>query len=123
MCCADIGSEYDEEEDAVLLTDNYYVNEEEGLNSSSEGPEAVGDVDASANFQYDETLIVGGNVTYNVFMNSCPQSTEEQQGDFHGASTLMQPQAQDIGFCQNHGKGKSAYNSIEVLGCTDRCLW
>jgi len=122
MCCADIGSEYDEEEEAVItFTDNYDVNEEEGLNSSSEGP--VGEVDASANFQYDETSIVAGNVTYNVFMNSCPRSTEEQQGDFHGASTLMQPQAQDIGFCQNHGKGKSAYNSIEVLGCTDRCLW
>ena len=121
MCCADIGSEYDE--DAVItIADNYDVNEEEGLNSSSEGG-LEEEVDASANSQYDETSIVAGNVTYNVFMNSCPRSTEEQQGGFHGASTLMEPQAQDIGFCQNHGMGKSAYNSIEVLGCTDRCLW
>lgn len=120
ICCANIVSEYDEE---VTFTDNYDVNEEEGLSSSSEGHEAVGNFDTSANSQYDETSIVAGNVTYNVFMNSCPRSTEEQLGAFHGASTLMQPQAQDIGFCQNHGKGKSAYNSIEVLGCTDRCLW
>ncbi|KAL7550988.1 hypothetical protein ACHAWF_014194 [Thalassiosira exigua] len=34
----------------------------------------------------------------------------------------MEPQAQEVGRCQNHGVGKGAYNSIEVLGCTDRCL-
>lgn len=122
MCCANIGSEYDENV-VITITDNYDVNEEEGLDNSSEGGLEEEDVDASANSQYDETSIVAGNVTYNVFMNSCPRSTEEQQGDLRGVSTLMQPQAQDIGFCQNHGKGKSLYNSIEVLGCTDRCLW
>ena len=107
-----------------------FVCEKVGLRSSYESSDSEEEFDywfaSAAKAQADKpstTPGTTGNVTYNVFMNSCPQSTEEQQGDFHGASTLMQPQAQDIGFCQNHGKGKSAYNSIEVLGCTDRCLW
>eukprot|EP00956_Cyclotella_meneghiniana_P031341 scaffold82036_cov82-Cyclotella_meneghiniana.AAC.3 len=34
----------------------------------------------------------------------------------------MEPQAQEIGYCQNHGIGASQYNSIEVIGCSDTCL-
>lgn len=56
------------------------------------------------------------NVTYNVFASP----TCERTGRF--GPTLMEPQAQEVGHCQNHGVGKGAYNSIEVLGCTDRCL-
>lgn len=72
----------------------------------------------------DESLaLVGGNVTYNVYAGgdgSCPPTPNGWETNF---STLMEPQAQEIGHCQNHGKGKNAYNSIQVLGCTDRCLW
>ena len=55
-----------------------------------------------------------GEVAYNVFMNNCEGSP--------GISTVMDPSPQPIGTCQNHGKGRSAYNSIEVLGCSDTCL-
>ena len=58
-----------------------------------------------------------GNVTYNVFT-----SDRCQPDGGRSISTLMEPQAQEIGYCQNHGIGKSAYNSIEVLGCSDNCL-
>ena len=50
-------------------------------------------------------------VTYNVFAGQgCIPGSR-------GAHTLMENSPQPIGYCQNHGMGKSAYNSIEVLGC------
>lgn len=50
-------------------------------------------------------------VTYNVFAGQgCVPGSR-------GAHTLMENSPQPIGYCQNHGMGKSAYNSIEVLGC------
>ena len=50
-------------------------------------------------------------VTYNVFAGQgCVEGSR-------GAHTLMVDSPQPIGYCQNHGMGKSAYNSIEVLGC------
>lgn len=59
-----------------------------------------------------------GNVTYDVYVGgsgACPPS------DIF-VSTLMEPQEQEIGFCQNHGIGANLYNSIQVLGCSDKCL-
>ncbi|CAB9507271.1 expressed unknown protein [Seminavis robusta] len=59
-----------------------------------------------------------GEVVYTVFAaaeGGCQVGT-------NNISTVMDPQAQEIGYCQNHGVGASLYNSIEVLSCTDNCL-
>jgi hypothetical protein len=107
-----------------------FVCEKVGLRSSYESSEEEFDYwfASAAKAQADKpstTPGTTGNVTYNVFRHSCPRTTEEeQQGKFQGLSALMEPQAPDIGTCQNLGAvRRNNFNSIEVLGCTDRCLW
>mmetsp|Transcript_42776 Transcript_42776/g.70605 ORF Transcript_42776/g.70605 Transcript_42776/m.70605 type:complete len:223 (-) Transcript_42776:123-791(-) len=61
-----------------------------------------------------------GNVTYTVYTGgdgSCPPYPVDNT-----LATLMEPQAQEVGFCQNHGVGASLFNAIEVVSCTDKCL-
>ena len=51
-------------------------------------------------------------VTFNVFAGQdggCSGS--------RGIHTPMEDSPQPIGYCQNHGWGKNAYSSMEVLGC------
>ena len=111
-----------------------FVCEKVGLKSSYESSQEEFDywfasaakaAKAQADDKPSTTPRTTGNVTYNVFRHSCPRSAEEeQQGKFQGLSALMEPQAPDIGTCQNLGAvRRNNFNSIEVLGCTDRCLW
>ena len=55
-------------------------------------------------------------VAYTVYTNECGANAGRE------LTTVMNPQVQAIGTCQNHGKGADYYNSIQVLSCTDTCL-
>ena len=54
-----------------------------------------------------------GEVSYNVFIHDCEGRP--------GISTVMDS-PQPIGTCLHLGMGRAAYNSIEILGCSDTCL-
>jgi len=61
-------------------------------------------------------LCTGQDVAYNVF--SLPNCVATQQSQNH----VLNEQPPPIGFCQNLGMGRAAYNSIEILGCSSTCL-
>jgi len=59
------------------------------------------------------------DVTYNVFpaaMNPNCDPAGKKMSDGHSLG------AKPAGFCHELGKGKAAYNSIEVIACSAKCL-
>lgn len=55
-------------------------------------------------------------VVYSVFGgNSCIAGKRN-------ISTVLDPQPQEIGTCQNHGFGATKYNSFEMISCSVRCM-
>jgi len=68
--------------------------------------------DSTFGTEVQEGLDGAEGVTFNVFagQGGCVPGSR-------GAHTPMDNSPQPIGYCQNHGWGKNAYSSMEVLGC------
>eukprot|EP00440_Ansanella_granifera_P021161 gb/GFBE01022976.1/.p1 GENE.gb/GFBE01022976.1/~~gb/GFBE01022976.1/.p1 ORF type:complete len:209 (+),score=34.68 gb/GFBE01022976.1/:1-627(+) len=64
---------------------------------------------------------VRAEVIYRVY-SAATNPTCDSALDSGGMPGNTLPDAAAIGSCQDFGKGKSAYNSIEILGCSSTCL-